>query len=280
VVRETQLVFPIPSISDVMFGLAQREERMDRVAISLITKGLMSLIVLGVALKLTGSLVAASAALALLWLGLLVSIDLAICRQVYRETGEGSLVGTLRPTFVRSAMIGILVLGAPLGVARLLVSIQTSIPRYVLDHFSGERALGIFAALVYLIVIGNRFMLSLGQSVAPRLARHHVSGDGRAFRQLYFRMLAVAVVFGTVGIAAARIAGDRILGLLYGPDYAEYNQVFVWIMVAAAFHYLVIFMDYAMIATRWTRIQVPLMLGATLTLTLGPKRGNYASTGT
>lgn len=257
------------AVSDVLYGLPQREERMDRVSIALIAKGILSLVVVGIALRATGSLVVATACLAILWLVLLIALDLTICRQVYRETATEAADVPLRPTFARSAIFGILILGAPLGIARLLMSLQTSIPRFIVDDFLGERALGIFAALAYVIVIGNRFMHSLGQSVAPRLSRHHLANDGVAFRHLYFRMLAVGGAFGIAGVALAWAAGPWILQSLYGPEYAAHNLAFIWIMVAAGIGYLRIFTEYTMIVTRWIRIQVPLLLLSTLALTAG-----------
>jgi O-antigen/teichoic acid export membrane protein len=256
------------AISDVVYALPQREERMDRVARSLIARGVLSLIVVGFALQLTGSLVVAMAGLASLWLILLLGLDLPMCRRVLVETAREGSVVSLRPTFSRGTLRSILWMGVPLGIAQSLLSLQTNIPRYVVDYFAGERALGHFAAMAYLMVIGTRFMHSLGQSLAPRLARYHVAANGSAFRGLYLRMLAGGVAAGLIGVAVAAVAGSPVLGLLYGPEYAAYDTVFLWIMVAAGIAYLRILMDYAMIATRWIRIQVVLLLASTLVVTI------------
>jgi O-antigen/teichoic acid export membrane protein len=51
-------------------------------------------------------------------------------------------------------------------------------------------------------------------------------------------MLFVAVSLGLIGVLIALIAGQEILALLYGPEYAVYWDVFLWLMVAAAINYI------------------------------------------
>ena len=74
----------IESLSDIVFGLLQKYERMDRIALSQILKGPLSLLVLVVTLWLTGSLISSIIGLIVTWLSLLVLYDLANARYFSR----------------------------------------------------------------------------------------------------------------------------------------------------------------------------------------------------
>ena len=64
------------SISDVFYGLLQQHERMDRIAISMMIKGPLSLASLGVAVYLTGSVFWGALALGAAWAIVLLSYDI------------------------------------------------------------------------------------------------------------------------------------------------------------------------------------------------------------
>jgi O-antigen/teichoic acid export membrane protein len=49
-----------------------------------------------------------------------------------------------------------------------------------------------------------------------------------------------------------------LLSVLYAPEYAERNDLFVWLMVGAGLTYVSIFLGWGMTAARRLRIQLPL----------------------
>jgi O-antigen/teichoic acid export membrane protein len=139
-----------------------------------------------------------------------------------------------------------------------LVSLNGNIPRYFVEHYQGERELGIYAALAYVVVAGTIVVNALGQSAVPRLARYYASGDLPRFRILLLRLVGIGALIGVLGIAAAVIAGRQILTLLYKPDYAARTDVFVVLMIGAALGFVASFLGYGMTAARYFRIQAPL----------------------
>src|SRR5690606_3155190 len=135
-------------------------------------------------------------------------------------------------------------LALPLGFVAMLISLNTNIPRYFVERYLGEAQLGIYAAMAYLIVAGNTVVSALGQSVISRLAAYYAEGNRRAYARLLGRLLAIGAGLGLVGVLVALLAGELILNLLYGPEYAAEAGVFVWIMVAAGIGYLGSFLGY------------------------------------
>jgi len=259
----------VESFSDVIYGLMQKYERLDRIAIAMMLRGVGSVVVFGLGLWFTRSVAWAVVALAGWWSAVLLTYE--------RQTG-GELLKAFSSADERFApawhwerMRRLAWLSLPLGVVMVLISLNTNIPRYFVEHYLGEAALGYFAALAYVMVAGYTVMGALGQSAAPRLARYYQSNRS-AFKRLLAKMLLVAAAVGAAGILVAVLWGRPLLTLLYRRDYAQHADVFVWVMIAAAISYMKSMLGYAMTAARIFRAQVPLFatcsLGITMTCTL------------
>ena len=65
-------------------------------------------------------------------------------------------------------------------------------------------------------------------------------------------------MIGAGGIAVAAVAGKEILYILYKPEYAEYYQIFLWLMGATALSYIGTFLGYTVTATGRFWLQTPL----------------------
>ncbi|BAZ68532.1 MAG: oligosaccharide flippase family protein [Pelatocladus maniniholoensis HA4357-MV3] len=243
------------SISDVFYGLIQQHERMDRIAISLMIKGSLSLLLLGFGVYISGNLLWGVAGLVVAWGMVLFIYDI----------GSGALILNQTPQarcHLRT-LTKLVSLSIPLGFVMMLISLNTNIPRYFIEQILGERELGIFAALAYLMVVGGMVVNALGESASPRLAKYYAVGDSTAFCQLLFKLVGIAAILGLTVVLIAIVAGRQILTLLYRPEYAEQANLFVWLMVAAGIRYISSFLGYGMTAARYFRIQIPLFVVVT-----------------
>lgn len=234
-------------ISDIYWGLFQQRERMDVVARSLIARNLASVVVLAAAVFLTGSLLVGALLSAAVSAATLVAYDLPRSRGLAPRDARdaGSPPGPRR--------LRLLGLSLPLAVSTTLISLNVTIPRIFVESHAGEAQLGIFASIAYLMVPGITLMTSLGQAVAPRLARTYADGDSAGFWRLVGKMTALACGLGVAGLALALIAGERVLTLLYSPAYGEHSDVFVWVMIAALVQYVAVVVGFTTTATRQFR---------------------------
>lgn len=245
------------SISDVFYGLLQQRERMDRIAQSMMIKGVLSLTVLTIVVYLTRSVLWGVVGLAMTWALVLLAYDIRsgalILRQSANAPGEA-----LQPRWVMGVMGRLAWLALPLGIVMMLISLNTNIPRYFVEAYWGERELGIFAAMAYLVVAGTTVVSALGQSASPRLAKHYADGNKPAFRSLLLKLIGVGALLGVAGVLIALVAGRYILSLLYTPEYGERSDILVLVMMAAGIAYIASFLGYGMTAARYFRVQTPL----------------------
>ena len=240
------------SISDVVYGLLQVHERMDRIGLSMMIKGPLSLVALGATVCITGRIAWGAFALAAAWGFLLVVYDIP---NGFRFLDQGDV---FRPCWDPSALARLAWLAMPLGVVMMLISLNTNIPRYFIEFYLGEHQVGIFAALAYLIVAGNTVVAALGQSASPRLARYYAEGNNQGFRRLLGALVGLGAGIGIAGVLLALVAGHKILTTLYSPEYAAHADLLILMMVAAAVSYVASLLGFGLTAARYFRCQLPL----------------------
>lgn len=151
----------------------------------------------------------------------------------------------------------------PPGICHDVDSLNTDIPRYFIERQLGERELGIFAAIAYLMVIGNMLVNALAEAANTRLARYYAEGKRHEFQALLFKLMGIGAGLGIVALLVALVAGKPILAIIYQPEYAQYSDLLVWLMVAAGIGYIASFLGYSMSAVRYFRVQIPLFIGVT-----------------
>lgn len=264
VILAVALAKGVESISDIAYGSLQQQERMDRISHSMMLRGLVSIGALWVGVYFAGSVILGTLAMAAGWAVVLALFDLPGLPQLRsKSTSIASMLpgphGLDWPRLLRLAMIA-----APLGLVMMLLSLNTSIPRYVIQHSFGERSVGIFTAVAYLMVVGTTVVGALGQSAFPRLAQYFARGEVREFRILIRRLIAVGAALGAAGILVAVSAGRPLLRVLFRSDYAASSDVLTWMMIAAAISYVASFLGYGLTAARQFKVQAPLFAVVTI----------------
>src|SRR5262249_17980214 len=115
-------------------------------------------------LRLSGSVVYASIAFAASSLAVLVFYDSKTGSQL-RARAVASV--PMRPRWNFERLRSLAILAAPLAPAATLSSLNSNIPRYVVQGYLGEKDLGIFAAITYVLVGAGSIALALGQGISP-----------------------------------------------------------------------------------------------------------------
>jgi O-antigen/teichoic acid export membrane protein len=276
----------VESISDILFGLMQRHERMDRIAMSVSVKGFLSLTMVALGMYATRSLLCGAICLMISWMLTLFAFDI---RNARLALGHGSSVEcgaphfSLRPAWSPSHLRTLAISALPLGFGTLLSSLLVNIPRYFVGGMLGERELGIFVAMASLMIVGTRIITALGESALPRLAKYHHLREASNYRNLVLKMLGTGLLIGVAGVLIAIVTGEEMLALLYKPEYAEELDAFTWLMVAAGIGYVTHVLQYAMTAAQqfWMQalmVSIALVVSAAACIVLLPTFGIAGAT--
>lgn len=243
----------IESFSDVFYGQWQQRERMDLIAKSLMLRGGLGLTAVAVSFAIFHTIWGVVCFMSAAWAVVFVFFDLPHGIGIARQMRQ-----SIMPRFSAIRMKQLFRISLPLGIVTMLISFNSNVPRYMISHFRGERELGIFSALSYILLGGTMIVNALGQSATPRLAVYAAQGKAREFSQLLYRLLLIGVALGACGLLVALVAGRQIISLIYGQEYAQSHELLPWLMVAAAFGYLSSFSGYGLTAARHFKVQVPL----------------------
>jgi O-antigen/teichoic acid export membrane protein len=256
----------IEALSDVFQGLFQRYERMDLLAISYFIKGPLSLAALAAGVY-WGGLVWGVLGMTLSWLLLFFSYDVNVgATLLKRHTEERER--SVRPNWNMHIIKQLAWFALPMGFGTLLLSLNDNIPRLFIDHYLGEKELGIFAALFYIQVAGTTVVRALTFSAAPSLARAYASPMHIGFIPMLVKMTSVGAVIGISGVIIAVFFGNDLLRIIYRPEYAYRTDVFTWLMAGSMMHYIAMFLLSGLVVVRYFRSTMALEIIVILTITI------------
>lgn len=249
----------IESISDIYFGLFQKHEQMKYISKSMIIKGIVSLSALSITMVLTDSIVLGSLSIALTWFIVLIFYDLKNGMKLLGSVKK-KLKNRKRLSISRldlKIIKNIALVTIPLGFVSTLDSLNSNIPRYMLQKIGGEETLGYYAAISYFMIAGGTIVNAMLQASSPKLAIYYRL-DVNKFKKMLVRLTGLSAIIGFLGIVVAIIFGKQILSIMYGSDYALHNNALICIMVASAIWYITSCLSIALTASRFIKVQVPI----------------------
>jgi O-antigen/teichoic acid export membrane protein len=253
-------------VSDLYYAKMQFHEHMDRIAKSMIVRGIIGLAVMAAGVYFAGSIIWGAVGLVLVRGIVVVAYD--IRKRTHfdphsiseaRESTEtlAARDQSLRPRWNRAVQIQLLRTSIVLGVIAFLVSLMPSIPRYFIAGSIGERQLGLFSATAFIVSTGNLIITAMGQSAFVRLAKLYAGGEIRRFNSLLIKLVGIAAALGVSGIVVSVFFGRLLLTLLYRPEYAEHTDVLIAMMIGGAMSYMTALIGSAITSARCFAPQIP-----------------------
>lgn len=251
--------------SDVFHGLFQHHSRMDYIARARMLRGPLGLTLFTLGILVTGDQRVASLGLIVAAFTVLLLNDVRLARRFLTVDGAEGSQGNLSDTGPHKAiafvwdtkrMSALVRQVLPLGIVALLASLQMNIPRYSLEHQLGLEALGYFTAVSVLYSATARMANAIAHSASASMARGFAAGDRRSVVLLYAKLGIMGFLLGVGGVLAVMVMGREILTILYTEAYADYTDILVLVMVAAAIRHLGSVWQLAIVAARRFRLHL------------------------
>jgi O-antigen/teichoic acid export membrane protein len=249
------------ALSDIYYGVWQGHERMSVIAWAMMLNSVSSVAFMTAGVALGGGVpgAAVGSALGSCAALLFVRVRTASDSEVQRAVTSGS-----GPIAWRR-VLRLSVEAAPLGFILLLSSLQQNVPRFFVQRFAGEAALGLFAAASQLTTAAEIVGGALAGAAGPRLARLFANGEIGSFRNLTSKLAAIGLALGAVGVLLSLLAGRWFLVHLYRPEFASGTRMLVVLSAAAGMVLVTSFLGYALTSARVITVQ-PVLLMITLTV--------------
>lgn len=252
---------------DVFRSYMQKQERMDKVAISQAATGLVTLAAFSVVLFLTRDLLLGVVTMGVTRLATVLIWDLNVVRRLALSDPAIRAGGGIRPQFNLPILCRLAWLAFPIALMGTLASVVIFVPRYFIDYYLGPEQLGYFAALAAIPLAANRAIQATTAAALPRLSRHF--GARRpAFLRLWAKVIAISLTVGLVGVAVVYFAGQWLVTVMFTADYARYHGELVLLMVYGLTGYVGASANTALHATRRFWLQPPLFSAIALVTVL------------
>lgn len=235
----------IDSIADILYGVFQKEERMNFIAISRIIKGITIVISFSITLWYSRNIVVSILAVTFMK-GIVV---------VFYDLNKVRLSENITPSFDSVNFRELFISSLPLGVMSMLTSLDANIPKYVIEHFEGFDSLGYYSALSYINIAGGQMITAVSQAATPRLSKLYNMKDKNPFKVLLLKLTLIGFLLGLISVLFIVLFGRQFITILYGSSYAQYMNVFIVMMFAGAINYTSSFLGNAMTAARAFKIQ-------------------------
>lgn len=273
-------------LAEVEWGLMQRRERFDLIALSNALRGVVMLLPVALLVPLaharwsgaadTARWVEAAAAVAtgIYLLGWLVVWWFVDRRYVVRYPES-------RPVWQVATLARLARQTLPMGLVILILTLCESVPAWFIERSTASLTdVGYYGALKIITLGASFLIIQVGNAAGNRLAITYQS-DLAAFVRLARRLAAVAAGIGLAILGAAWFLGEAFLNLVYPADYAAYHVEFFILVAAQAVFLLGSIFGFVTTHMRRFWIQVPVQLAILTATTIaaavlipgGPVRG-------
>lgn len=247
----------IESMSDIVYGLFENEEKMDIIGRSMVIKSVLSILFMGFFFKSTGSLSAGAAGLAIAWLIVFLLYDFIKARRYinFKISYKPYIFSKLFKTCI------------PLSVFSGIGSIEINLSNYLVQGYLGSTILGYYSSILNLIAVGDIIIGSLGSATIPRLAKYYAEGDKKSFIKITMQLMVLCLAIGAIGFVLIALFGRTLLVLLFDPSYGQYLNIFLLVMISSCLRYLANCLNNSLTAARKLNIQ-PIISIATIVSTI------------
>lgn len=225
---------------DLLHGFEQRKNRMDIGGISLIIRGISSIVSFSIGLILTDNL---NVSIAMM----IMSTFLLIYLYDYKQ---GKKFVVLKITFNYSKIKTMALELLPLVVGTMMNTFGATFPRQILENSMGTNNLGIYATVAapaVIIQVAASYIFNPMQTI---FANYKANNQMKEFMQLLKRTSLIIVAFAMVGCLGSVLLGEWGLELLYGTEIAKYTHLLLPVVMFSSLNAYVWFLANVLIVLR------------------------------
>lgn len=228
----------VEAISDIFYGIYQKNNRMDIFAKSLISRGIVGLIFFSITIIYTKNIFYSCISLSIGWLLVVLLYDIPVSKNYEKiQFSFGSPILLLcKKTFA-------------LALVLLVSSLSNNATRYLIQAFLEETYLGIYAIYYYFVTIMAIVAGSMGSAMSSTFATKIHSS-----REQYLRVLNKSVLLFIAGSCLLSVVifllRVPIVETLYSNDFLGYDFLLVTTLIGGILFSASGILDFGLIACR------------------------------
>lgn len=216
----------LEAFSDVLYGVLQKNDKLDIVGKSLFAKSLMSIIIFLLVDIITKNMIISIISMIIICLLIIFFYDLKNTYKYIDLKSKVNMVNVytiLKKGFFTFAIsfLGMYVLNSP----------KYSIDTYLADNY--QTIFGIIVMPATVIGLVAQFLI---HPYLNQILFLYQSRDLKALKKLIFKLISLIIGFGIIATILACFFGTQVLGFIYGLDLSLYRIGLVIIIISAIFY--------------------------------------------
>lgn len=227
------------SFSDVLYGIYQKNGRMDYIGISQFIRGILSLIAFSTGLALTDSLPTAIISMTTSCMLVTIVYDLPHARRF----------GSIKPIFDNSALLTLAKICFFAMLASLLANSIVSSVRQYYGIVNGSEALGHYASVATPAVLIQVAATYLYSPLIGKLAAD-LKKDRVLFLKSFIKTMGMLVLIMGICVLALSVVGSSMLTIAFGNSIMPYTYLFPYVLTATAAVGLLLYCNDVLIIQR------------------------------
>lgn len=116
----------------------------------------------------------------------------------------------------------IFLLGISLTLVGVISSLNSNVPRYLLEHYHGVKELGVFSTIFYFATITQNIVMTINSSVISNLSKEK-DRSLSSFYKFYGKIILFYIGLVSFVMIILFSFGSEILVLVYGSQFSEYQ---------------------------------------------------------
>ncbi|HFE8514969.1 lipopolysaccharide biosynthesis protein [Proteus mirabilis] len=205
------------SIFDIYYGSYQRNFLMKRIAISRIIRAILNIIFFLIIYLYSKNLIYSLFG---------YSVSAILCYYFYDFRYKEDTLSYIN----EFKSYNLLLLSAlPLGLTAVFISLNSSIPRIILENKTTLTEIGAFSSFFYLLQIAQIIIQSLCQTYSPHISRLHIEKDKKNLQKSIINLLTLTLFISISYIASSLILKDLIFSLLFNKDFYAFHKTYDYI---------------------------------------------------
>ncbi|MCL2355024.1 MAG: lipopolysaccharide biosynthesis protein [Oscillospiraceae bacterium] len=240
----------IEALSEVFYGIVQKNERLDIAGKSLFIKALLGITIFIVLNIITNNLIIAIVGLCVINIIIFLTYDLP---RAFKMIEKNVRVN-------KEAVVKIFKVGLFTFLFTLLSLYVINAPRYAIDQTLSSDIQGIFGIIFMPSTILLLFATFIIQPVLTRLLDTYEKSDKKGFLKIVCLMVLAIVIITTIVLVIAYYLSIPVLNLIYGIQLESQLNNLLIIMVGASLFTIITILSGALITMRKTGIQLCIFL--------------------
>lgn len=239
---------------DTLAAEEQKAWRMDYICVSFVLRGVLTLGGFVIVMATTHSLPLAMLTMAVLPMLVVIFHD---GRTVRRIAGCNISVNW-------QETLSLLKEAFPLMCSSVMMTLLTTIPRYMLEYHAGSEVLGVYGALAtpaVIVQMGCSFIYS--PLVAP-LSENWYAGKKKEFRATLIKAVGVIVALTLLMLAGASLLGCWGLNLLFGESILAYAWLLIPVLLTSLCSAMMYFFEVPLTILRRQKLMATIHAAATI----------------